>query len=445
MSIGSRPEVRNVASERSVPEKAPAAPQTTTMSLSFAPDANTFGNWRLLPMRARHQGGWVQLTDAGNWQANWYEYIRDPETGKESRRHRARVVGEKAHMAKFQAKEELSKILAPVNAATSHRDPRVPLSWFVEHRWRAGAEADWGPTTRKTNACFIRAIVAEFGDKRLCDLDGVELQKWVNELRAKYSRSMVFHICTFLRSICLEAVDQDFLAKDPARKLKRGKTRKPDETKLAWADYGAVIDAAESLRDKLVIKVGSGTACRPGELFAFRWRSFEKLPSGRHALLVTETIYKCKLRSWAKTEASEDYVPLPERLAAELEDYRRVTPRGGDDDFIFANSKGGFLDYENFEARVLEPIREKLQLPKLNFQILRRSYASLAVGERIGGVKDVQKQFRHTNPDTTLTNYVKEIPASVHAMTDDMYDRMVGPARTAAADLAQMPTKGGTQ
>ncbi len=435
-----------MASERSVPEKATAALQATTMSLSFTPDANTFGNWRKLPMRARHQNGWVELTDAGNWQANWYEYSRDPETGKESRRHRTRVVGEKAHMAKFKAKEELSKILAPVNAATrSHHDDRVPLSWFVEHRWRPMVEGNWGPTTRRTNACFVRAIVAKFGDKELRDLDGVELQKWLNELATDYSRSMVFHVHTTVRAICAEAVDQDFLAKDPARKLKRPKTRKPDETILAWTEYQAVIDAAESLRDKLAIKTGSGTAVRPGELFAFRWRSFEKLPSGRHALKVTETIYKSKLRSWAKTEASEDYVPLPKRLAAELEDYRRITARGADDDFIFGNSKGGFLDYENFEARVLEPIREKLQLPKLNFQILRRTYASRAVGEGLGTVKDVQMQLRHTRASTTLENYVKSIPESVNAMTDDMYDQMTGQPATAAVDLAEMPTKGGTQ
>jgi len=58
--------------------------------------------------------------------------------------------------------------------------------------------------------------------------------------------------------------------------------------------------------------------------------------------------------------------------------------------------------------------------------------------------KDVQMQLRHTRPDTTLENYVKEIPESVNAMTDDMYDKMVGPA-TAAVDLAKMLAKGGTQ
>jgi integrase len=173
-----------------------------------------------------------------------------------------------------------------------------------------------------------------------------------------------------LKSMCSEAVEQDFLAKDLSRKLKRPKTRKPDETILAWPQYQSVIDAAQTLRDKLAIKVGSGTAVRPGELFGFRWRSLELLQNGRHALRVKETVYKGKLRPWAKTEESEAYVPLPKRLAEELLEWRSLTSWAGDQDFIFSNSRGGFMDYENFEARTLDPIRLKLGLPKLNFQIL---------------------------------------------------------------------------
>jgi integrase len=158
---------------------------------------------------------------------------------------------------------------------------------------------------------------------------------------------------------------------------------------------------------------------------------------------VEETIYKSKLRPWAKTEGSGDYVPLPERLVAELEEWRKLTTWPADSDFIFPNSKGGFLDYENFDARVLQPIREKLAIPKLNFQILRRSYATRAIGERKGTLKDVQKQLRHSRPDTTLENYVKDIPESVYAMVDSMYGEIAGPDMTEL--LAKAPAAGGTQ
>jgi integrase len=395
-------------------------------------------------MRTRHQNGWVEETRARTWRAHWYEYIRDPETGTERRQHRSRVLGEKSKMRKFEAEAELLKIVSPLNATqSSRRDDRVPLRWFVEHRWRPTVEGGWAPTTRKTNEHLIEVILGQFGDRSLRELDKVELQDWLNQLSRVRSRSIVFHCHTFLKSICGEAVEQDFLLKDPSRKLKRPKTRKPDETILEWSQYQAVIDAARTLRDKLAIKVGSGTAVRPGELFAFRWRSLEQLPNGRHALRVKETVYKGKLRPWAKTEGSEDYVPLPKRLTVELIEWRTLTTLSGPEDFIFSNSRGGFLDYENFEARVLDPIRLQLGLPKLNFQILRRTFATLAVGERKGTLKDVQKQLRHTRPDTTLENYVKDIPDSVYAMVDAMYEGIAGPDEKQI--LAVAPAAGGVQ
>ncbi len=101
------------------------------------------------------------------------------------------------------------------------------------------------------------------------------------------------------------------------------------------------------------------------------------------------------------------------------------------------------MDYENFEARVLDPIRIGLGLEKLNFQILRRTFATLAVGERKGSLKDVQQQLRHSRPDITLQNYVKEIPDSVYAMVDAMYDGITAPVETEI--LATVPAMGGVQ
>ncbi len=393
-------------------------------------------------MRARNQSGWIEETKARSWKAHWYEYLKDAQTGEERRRHRSRIVGQKRSMRKFEAEQELTKIVSPLNAIqSSRRDDRVPLSWFVEHRWLPTVEGGWSATTQRTNAHLVRVVLDRFGDKPLRELDRVELQDWLNQLARGYSRSLVFHCYTFLKAMCSEAVEQDFLGKDPTRKLKRPRTRKPDETVLEWPQYQAVIAAATRLRDKLAIKVGSATAVRPGELFAFRWRSLEQFPTGRYALRVTETVYKCKLRPWAKTEESEAYVPVPQRLAVELKGWRNVTSSPGDLDFIFPNSQGGFIDYENFEARVIEPIRVKLGLAKLNFQILRRTFATLAVGERKGTLKDVQKQLRHTRPDTTLENYVKEIPDSVCRMVDAMYEGIAGSEEV----LAQVAPTGGVQ
>ena len=65
------------------------------------------------------------------------------------------------------------------------------------------------------------------------------------------------------------------------------------------------------------------------------------------------------------------------------------------------------------------------------------------MGERKGTLKDVQTQLRHTRPDITLQNYVKEIPDSVYVMVDAMYE---GTSRTDEKQpWATVPTTGGLQ
>jgi hypothetical protein len=65
---------------------------------------------------------------------------------------------------------------------------------------------------------------------------------------------------------------------------------------------------------------------------------------------------------------------------------------------MFPNADGGFLDPANFRYRVLKFLREALELPNLNFQVLRRTIATRA--QKLGSVKDVQSHLRHSRADT---------------------------------------------
>jgi integrase len=62
---------------------------------------------------------------------------------------------------------------------------------------------------------------------------------------------------------------------------------------------------------------------------------------------------------------------------------------------------------------VLHKLAEALELPKLTFQVIRRSIATLA--QKKGTVKDVQGVMRHSRTSTTTDVYMQEIPESVQA------------------------------
>jgi integrase len=84
-------------------------------------------------------------------------------------------------------------------------------------------------------------------------------------------------------------------------------------------------------------------------------------------------------------------------------------------------AEGGFMHKENVLAEFSNP-RKKLSLPKLNFQMTRRSAATLALSR--GTVKDVQSMLRHTTPDVTLGTYTQPIAESVRQTVSDTVCRV---------------------
>jgi len=71
------------------------------------------------------------------------------------------------------------------------------------------------------------------------------------------------------------------------------------------------------------------------------------------------------------------------------------------------------MDTGNYRNRVLNPLAEKLGIPKLNFQILRRTMATRA--QKMGSVKDIQAHLRHAKADTTANEYMQEVAGKCEA------------------------------
>jgi integrase len=77
------------------------------------------------------------------------------------------------------------------------------------------------------------------------------------------------------------------------------------------------------------------------------------------------------------------------------------------------------MDTANYRYRVLKPLAEELDIPRLNFQILRRTMATQA--QSMGSVKDIQAHLRHAKADTTANEYMQELPESVQQMVGSVY------------------------
>lgn len=113
---------------------------------------------------------------------------------------------------------------------------------------------------------------------------------------------------------------------------------------------------------------------------------------------------------------------LPDGLAAELNLWKRQCPDASPEAFTFANADGGVIDTANYRSRILRPLAEELGIPKLNFQVLRRTMATRA--QNLGSVKDIQSHLRHWRADTTANEYMQELPESVQQMVGSVYQML---------------------
>ena len=112
------------------------------------------------------------------------------------------------------------------------------------------------------------------------------------------------------RDIFAEAVDQDFLVKDPARKIKvPAQLRATDTTTLTWDQLRLALSKL-TLRDRILLELDMTNALRPSELFAFRWKRFDYQAS---TLTVAETVYKGQHPRLGKDEEESYGHPYPAR------------------------------------------------------------------------------------------------------------------------------------
>jgi integrase len=203
--------------------------------------------------------------------------------------------------------------------------------------------------------------------------------------------------------------------------------REVDKTTLTWDQLRAALAKLNdlSLRDWILMKLDMSNALQPSELFGLKWRSFD---DKARILDIQETVYKGKLRPYGKTKSSTTGVPIAEVLADELLEWKRQCNDPSPEAFIFAGRKGQFLDANNYRKRVLHKLARELDLPKLTFQVIRRTIATL--GKTKGHVKDIQGMMRHSKASTTTDVYMQSLEPEVRTAINSIYAELVGTGTT---------------
>ena len=380
--------------------------------------------------RETHQDGWVGLAGkkTKKWIGKWHPYRAD------GVRTTARIVlGEKAKMTKWQAEDALREHIAKKTEQQircPEGDPTLQQFWERSYL----PSRTWGIAMKRVIPNVIeRHLLPQFGTTKLVDLDKLAMQKHLIALAGSYSRSVVQKVLRQLRGMLEEAVEQDLVAKNPARRLKMPATREPCGRFLMLEELNAIL-AQVPFRDRLIIRMGCNLGFRAGELFALRWNDIEH---DRNRIRVDESATQDGLME-PKTRESNAYLYMPPDIREAMSIWRGKQPRIVLTNFVFPTATGEPIATHNYERDVIVPaaIRAGIMAkpPKdrkpgdsrrdkataVNFQAFRRTYCTW--GSRQPGVtiRDSQSGMRHASAEQTLKVYMREVPDGVLNLNDSL-------------------------
>lgn len=320
---------------------------------------------------------------------------------------------------------ELRKIIdretGILRGADAKASSSVGLEWFALNRWLPMRESTWRKSTRITNMHILSTyIFPSWGSVSLKDVTGPETATWLAKMAKVYSPTIIHKCRVYLKSITAEAVDQEYLQRDPLRKLPMPQMEEGDRPVITAFEARRVIAELPTLRDKLIFQVLLLTGVRPSELFALRWQDWDGT-----SLSIDEGVVRGDVGK-LKTKAAKARVAVPAALAPLIEQWKAEVVGGGTRDWMFPSEKGTPLRIDGWSRRILKPAGERAGLSMLSAQMLRRSFASIA--HELGvSMKAVQRQLRHSSMSTTSDVYTQAADSFVQDGVEQVAGEILQP------------------
>jgi integrase len=103
---------------------------------------------------------------------------------------------------------------------------------------------------------------------------------------------------------------------------------------------------------------------------------------GPDVINIMERVYR-RLPSLPKSERGKRFAAVPPDLARDIEQWRDVAIDFSPESLVFPSKRGTFISRDNFLRRNIHDKLEKVGLGWVNFQVLRRTQASLGHKEGV--------------------------------------------------------------
>ena len=285
---------------------------------------------------------------------------------------------------------------------------RMTLAELWE-RWRLARFSDLASDTRgNTEQCIRTMILPYLGSRSVTTITAEDIELWKSALLETYSPRTVETALRRLRSILNDAVKWHHLLHNPAKDVRRPRSRRKEMNFLDRAQILQVLEGAPDLQWKTMILATIVAGLRISEVAACRWRYVDWENCQYYVAERRTYRYGPSKIVEPKTEYSKASVMLTPYCLGLLREHQssqaeRRLRAGIAEDFIFITRKRGPFCPTYLRLRWSQLLVD-LGVPHVRFHDLRHTCATLWIDQG-ESPKFVQKQMRHASINTTYDVY----------------------------------------
>jgi integrase len=216
---------------------------------------------------------------------------------------------------------------------------------------------------------LLGKATAELGEVRLGELSPEQVCAW----RLTVPNGHRFEATQALRQVLNRAVAGKLIDENPAKHgvpnpRRRCRKQRPFDS---WEQIRTVADGLGPMFGPMIV-FAAATGLRPSELFALEQGDVDR---GARVVQVRRAFANGRVKQ-TKTRLSRRAVPLQAIALAALD---QLSPRD-DSPLLFPNTRGGHLDFRNFNRRHWKPVQKSVGIePLRDLYDLRHTYATFAL------------------------------------------------------------------
>jgi integrase len=331
---------------------------------------------------------------------------------------------ESGFTTKEDAQDRLDTVLGSIRRNTYIEVKKIVFDDFCKD-WMNKAKATLKPKTWASyQSALNNWITPKFGQWPVCDISRAAVKAFKDELLAdkEISRKFVKNVLILLHRLFEEAIDREYIAANPARKLPHDLSDDDNESSTVIVPTPEeVVNTFAKLPPtyQALLATAAVTGFRRAELLGLQWDDMDWLNGAIRVRRTLQRIPKKLLDGGdfrrverigstglalvvPKSKRARRSVEMPPKIAGLLKSLREREKETGSQ-FVFQTDIGAPLDPDGVYD-VLHDAQDAAKARRFGLHGLRHLYSSLLVANK-ADVKFAQERLGHASATTTLNIY----------------------------------------